>query len=97
MNGPHELWVSRVAAFNGRNTDQANDVSYCIPLPTDHSGLVKCEKWDTLDLILGKFARFDFDFAEDWIKKDWDDEAEGSTKVAPNAKVPGRKRTNEGI
>lgn len=51
MTGPTEHWVGKDAAFNGRDLERQHSEVYAIPIDTDHSGLVKCDKEDTFKTI----------------------------------------------
>ena len=69
MTGPKELWVGMEAAFNGRESERANDINYSIPLQTTHSGLVKCDKWDIFETILEKLQQVHYPSAKAAIEK----------------------------
>jgi hypothetical protein len=68
MTGPLEYWVGKDSAFNGREIDRQRERQYSIPLTTYHSGLVKCNEWDSFLAISNVLRGIDGRKAEATIK-----------------------------
>lgn len=68
MTGPTQHWVGRDAAFNGRELERQHSEVYSIPIDTDHSGLVKCDKEDTFKTISHVLESLDWKVAKDGVE-----------------------------
>jgi len=68
MTGPTEHWVGKDAAFNGRDLERQHAEVYSIPIDTDHSGLVKCDKEDTFKTISHVLESLDWKIAKSGVE-----------------------------
>jgi len=68
MTGPTERWVGKEAAFNGREFERLQDETYSIPIHTDHSGLVKCDREEDFKTISYYLVSLDWRAAKNGVE-----------------------------